>query len=120
MATLNIRDIPVNSVSATFHWSVDYAAETHQRRPFVDESIDDITSDLSVVATTAWQSSETTMAIAIAAAELAAEKFAETIDSHEWRITPRGRKRFRDAPTWRTITDSGRLRDNLSVSVRGG
>jgi hypothetical protein len=50
-----------------------------------------------------------------AAAEDLGNVFGDVIENHVWDIPPGGRKKFKDAPTWETIDDSGELKDSQSL-----
>lgn len=45
------------------------------------------------------------------------EKFSETIDSYQWDIESRGQKQHKNAPTWKTISDSEALKNSQDLQL---
>jgi hypothetical protein len=51
-------------------------------------------------------------------AEYMATEFQDVIDNHDWGFEGRGEKIYQaGSPTWRTITDSGDLRNSQSMEI---
>jgi hypothetical protein len=103
MPELRLNEIDFPSMLATYAWgnsSIDYAADVHNGK-----------SGFGGFAGIARPFTE------VAMAEELGDRFKDVIDNHDWGINSKRVKRFRDSPTWKTITDLGSLRNSQQLNV---
>jgi hypothetical protein len=128
MPELRLNEIDFPSMLATYAWgnsSIDYAADVHNgesgfggfagiARPFTEVAI----AEYPVEQRFAELMVNSTIEAAFTAmAEELGDRFKGVIDNHDWGINSKRVKRFKDSPTWKTITDSGSLRNSQQLNV---
>ena len=124
MPELRLNDIDFPSMAANYAWNVDYAADVHEgeagfsrgiNRPFTEVAVAEYPIEQRFAELT-----EAGFTLEQAFTQLAkdlGDQFKDVIDNYDWGINSNRIKRFKDSPTWRTITDSGDLRDSQTLEV---
>ena len=111
-------------ITAKLEWTAPYSADVYLgphfkdgsrgiARPWAEVTLAQV--NISLLVKAAFRG-DLTAAFLLMLERLELE-FAETINSHDWGVVGTTEKRYRNAPTWQTITDSGELRDSLEVAV---
>lgn len=115
MPELKLNSFDTSSFVADYAWGAHYAAKTHKTRPFTEIAVSEYPIEQRfaelMAQTGSIEQSFTTIAIELG------DRFKDVIDNHDWGIQGANIKRFKKSPTWKTITDSGALRESQSVEV---
>lgn len=115
----------ISTTKATFTWGnseVDYSVTVHEgetylggrspNRPWTEVGIAEFSFEQTFKSN---YQGDLSVAFEQTMRQLSA-KFDDVIDNHDWGIESNNKKQYRNAPTWRTITDSGNLRDSQTLT----
>jgi hypothetical protein len=125
MARLDWHPPKIESVTATYSWSVLYAARVYfggstdegsiPGRNWTDPAIARL--DLPQLFADKFKANPNIRSAFISTAEELGDEFKSVIDDYEFNIPSSSRKRFKDLPTMNTISDSEDLKNSQSMEV---
>jgi hypothetical protein len=128
MPELRLNNFDASSMVADYGWGnglVDYAADVHNGSPFASRSIARPFTEVAVanypIAQRFGELVNSGVSIGDAFEQVAFElgnEFRDVMDNHDWGHESKNFKRFRSSPTWKTISDSGTLRNSQTLDVR--